>query len=250
MSQPRSGHQATLLDHNATVLIVGGTNNGAIVTTAETFVPWTGQFAATNPPAAARTSAIVSSTSTEGVAVLAGGKASNGALVAPAELYGFATVKTDRDDYAPGHVRDDHRKRLAARRDRQMVLHETGPGAEPDLPLIATADATGRIFNDIFAPNEGDIGRRFYLTVVGVGATAQTTFTDAPNNSTFSDTNTGNAVADFGAIDQNQCFGVWVQARQGGNTTTITVGEAGTVTLSSSSAGGAFFRIIPAPAAP
>ncbi len=54
MSQPRSGHQATLLDHNANVLIVGGTNAGALVTSAEMFASWTGQFTTTNPPAAAR----------------------------------------------------------------------------------------------------------------------------------------------------------------------------------------------------
>jgi hypothetical protein len=179
MSQPRRGHQATLLDHNATVLIVGGTSNGAVVASADTFVPWTNQFAATNSPAAPRTNAIVNSTSTEGVAVLAGGKASNGALVAPAELYGFATVKTDRDDYSPGMFVTITGSGWQPGEVVQMVLHETGPGAEPDLPLIATADAAGRIFNDIVGINEGDLGRRFYLTAIGAGSTVQTTFTDA-----------------------------------------------------------------------
>ena len=118
-----------------------------------------------------------------------------------------------------------------------MVLHETGPGAEPDLPLIATADAAGRIFNDIFAPNEGDIGRRFYLTVVGVGATAQTTFTDAPNNSTFSSTANGAAVTTFGTVLPNQCSAWWGQARQGNNLDVVT----GTMTLTSNPGGAEFF---------
>ncbi len=120
----------------------------------------------------------MNSTSTEGVAVLATGKAENGAPLATTELYGFATLKTDKDDYAPGMFVTIIGSGWQPGEIVQMVLHETGPGAEPDLPLLATADEAGRIFNDIFAPNEGDLGRRFYLTAVGAGATAQTTFTD------------------------------------------------------------------------
>jgi uncharacterized repeat protein (TIGR02543 family) len=177
MAQPRSRHQATLLDHNANVLIVGGTNNGATVTTAETFVPWMNQFAATNSPAAPRTNAIVNSTSTEGVATLVAGKGGDGSLVAATELYGFATVKTDKDDYAPGTTVVITGSGWQPGETVHLLLHEVGTG-EPDVPLIATANASGAIFNDVWAPDEHDDGVRFYLTATGVGATAQTTFTD------------------------------------------------------------------------
>ena len=179
MSQPRIGHQATLLDGNANVLVAGGTNSGAIVATTEHFIPWTGQFVAYDSPGTPRTAAVLSNTSTEGVAALMAGKSGDGTLIAPIALYGFATVKTDKSDYQPGQFVTITGSGWQPGETVNLVLHETGPGAEPDLPLIATADAEGRIFNDWFAPNEGDLGRRFYLTAVGAAATAQMTFTDS-----------------------------------------------------------------------
>ena len=88
-------------------------------------------------------------------------------------------MKTDKSDYQPGQFVTITGSGWQPGETVNLVLHETGPGAEPDLPLIATADAEGRIFNDWFAPNEGDLGRRFYLTAVGAAATAQMTFTDS-----------------------------------------------------------------------
>ena len=103
MSSPRRDHQALLLEHNATVLITGGTNGGAVVPTAEHFVAWENGFrpAVTNP-AVSRSGALTSAIAVDGIALLAAGQAADSSLVAPTELYGFATLHTDKDDYAPG----------------------------------------------------------------------------------------------------------------------------------------------------
>src|SRR5205823_11166657 len=114
----RQRHQAFLLPHNNAVLIVGGTAGADAVKTAELYVPWQGdggQFVATNAPNTARawaTGAALSfpagltirSGPADGLLLLAGGSASsNGSGAAKsAELYGFATVNTDKADYASG----------------------------------------------------------------------------------------------------------------------------------------------------
>ena len=66
-----------------------------------------------------------------------------------------------------------------------LLLHEVGTG-EPDVPLIATADANGAIVNDVWAPDEHDLGVRFFLTATGAASQAQATFTDNLNTATIS----------------------------------------------------------------
>src|SRR5262245_63177777 len=61
-----------------------------------------------------------------------------------------------------------------------LFFHEiNNPDPHDDLTLTAVADASGRILNKQFAPDEHDLGIRFYLTASGSNSQAQTTFTDA-----------------------------------------------------------------------
>ena len=57
-----------------------------------------GEFAATGAMTVARSGAVVGPTSIEGYAFAAGGGA------ATAEAYRFPTIRTDKDDYAPGQL--------------------------------------------------------------------------------------------------------------------------------------------------
>jgi hypothetical protein len=60
------------------------------------------------------------------------------------------------------------------------VLHEVdNPEPHDDLTLNAVANSAGKIFNNQFAPEQHDIGVRFYLTASGVQSQARTTFTDS-----------------------------------------------------------------------
>ena len=95
-----------LLPHNNSVLIAGGSSNGAPLATADLFLPaefpdpfsyGMGQFAPTGEMAAPRSGA-AGGPHVEGYAFVAGGGA------ADAEVYRFATIKTDKDDYAPGET--------------------------------------------------------------------------------------------------------------------------------------------------
>jgi hypothetical protein len=197
LAAPRRDHAATLLPNNNAVLIVGGTSAGNELKTAETFVPWNTTFAATGSPAVARQKAAVSALNQDGLLLMAGGS-SAGTPVSSAELYGFATVKTDAADYAPGSV---------------VTITGTGwqPGETVTLTLVespyydthpvmtAVADGQGHITNSGFSPDEHDIGVRFYLTAAGQssGYSAQNMFTDGnvkvnaqPGNATFSLTST------------------------------------------------------------
>jgi len=105
LSVARSGHTALLLPHNAGVLVAGGTSAGAAVAAADLFLPaefpdpfsyGIGRFAATGPLTTPRASAVGGPAGDAGYAFVAGGGADT------AEAYRYATIRTDKDDYAPG----------------------------------------------------------------------------------------------------------------------------------------------------
>jgi hypothetical protein len=180
LATARQGHLAFLLAHNNNVLIVGGTSAGTSVASSELFTPWLGTFAATSSLSTPRSNAAGSAMQQDGLLLVAGGQdaATPPNALASTELYGFATVKTDQADYAPG-----------------SIVTITGSGWKPgetvtlslvESPLIdthpnlsAVADANGNIFNNQFSPDVHDINVRFYVTATGSVSQAQTTFTDA-----------------------------------------------------------------------
>ncbi|HEX5234993.1 MAG TPA: Ig-like domain repeat protein [Silvibacterium sp.] len=207
----RQGHQALLLPHSAAILIVGGTTTVSGTETAtsaaELYYPlasgtdanpnWNGTFNATGAMASPRVGAAGSpmsngtpSSANDGIVFVAGGKDSTGSALATGELYGFAWVKTDAADYAPG-----------------TPVNITGGGWRPgetvtlhlqELPyfdshpdLTAVADSNGNISNNQFAPDVHDIDIRFYLTATGSASQAQTTFTDATPTLTITGAGTG-----------------------------------------------------------
>jgi hypothetical protein len=118
----RQNHLAFLLPHNNQVLIVGGTAAGAAVASAEYFTPWQGTngsfcsgdcatgYVGPQLPGIARVwatggalsvpaSETVRSSDGDGTLLVAGGTGQKSA-----QVFGFATVKTDKADYAPGET--------------------------------------------------------------------------------------------------------------------------------------------------
>jgi YDG domain/Bacterial Ig-like domain (group 3)/MBG domain (YGX type)/Kelch motif len=192
----RQHHQAILLPHNSAVLIVGGTSAGHAVAVAELYVPWHNDeraFVAASAPSAARAWATGAALSFpagltirtgphDGLALLAGGSASPDASnpTRSAELYGFATVKTDLADYAPGMTVTITGSGWQPGERVTLTLKES-PDVDEHQPIVVEADDNGNIVNTDFTPDEHDLYVRFYLTAVGSasGAEAQTTFTDA-----------------------------------------------------------------------
>src|SRR5207249_5156112 len=165
------------LPHNNSVLIAGGTSAGTEVSSAELFIPWTGIFNSTGSPAVARTRATGSPLSFDGLLLLAGGENASGKL-ASAELYGFATVKTDQADYTPGTTAIITGSGWQPGETVTLTLVEV-PYLDTHGPFTAVADASGNIYNNQFVPDANDAGIRFYLTASGSVSQAQTTFTDA-----------------------------------------------------------------------
>src|SRR5881392_2779312 len=168
----RSKHSAFLLPNNNEVLVVGGQSAGNDLASAELYIPWQKTFQATGAMATPRSDATGAAlTAVDGRLLIAGGSS------ASAELYGFATVKTDAADYAPG-----------------TTVTITGSGWVPgetvtltleEVPLLdvhalqpVTADASGNIISTEFVPDGTDLGVRFYLTAAGSDSQAQTSFKD------------------------------------------------------------------------
>jgi len=175
---PRQRHLALLLPHNNSVLIVGGTSASATPSSVELFIPWTGAFRFTDALAGGRADAAGGALSQDGLLLVVGGMNESG-LLASAELYGFATVKTDKDDYAPGEIVTITGAGWRPGETVRMVLEEANGPCLAQI-INVTADASGNIFDNSFSPDEHDLGVRFYLTATGQGPelTAQTTFTD------------------------------------------------------------------------
>jgi hypothetical protein len=257
MAAPRQRHLAFLLPHNNNVLIVGGMSGGSAIATAEMFVPWEGTggafcsgsvcssgYAGPLAPGAARTWATGSALSfpasatnrsgpADGLLLLAGGT-----RLKSAELYGFPTIKTDKDDYAPG-----------------TTVTITGSGWQPgewvalllkesptldEHPLVdVQADAKGDIVSTEFVPDEHDLGIRFYLTAFGQQSQAQTTFTDSKDITfTFAGSGSGSVlVSTAGQTNQtisSSCSG-------GGACKANITDNSGTGTLTATANAGSVF---------
>ena len=195
LAAPRRDHAAFLLPNNNSVLIVGGTSSGNEMGTAEMFLPSTGTFAVTGSPAVARQHATGSALGQDGILFLAGGSNSTGTL-ASAELYGFATVKTDKSDYAPGTVVTITGSGWQPGETVSLTMVES-PFYDSHGPFTAVADSTGKIFNNQFSPDEHDQSIRFYLTAVGSvsGIQAQNTFTDSKPSTVTVGTQSPNPIA-------------------------------------------------------
>ena len=179
LSAARSGHTAILLPHNASVLIAGGTAAGAAVATADLFLP-TGQFAATGSMITARSGAVGGPAGDDGYAFVAGGGS------ADAEAYRFATVKTDKDDYAPGTTVVITGRGFAAGENVTLTIEEV-PHLDDHGPFTTLANENGEIYFDGFAVDDLDANLRFFLTATGERSDvmAGTTFTDAININSF-----------------------------------------------------------------
>ena len=176
MSTARSGHSAVLLPNNNQVLIAGGASAGAALASAELYADWRDGFspAGTNM-SVPRAGALAGGLQPYSLAFVGGGGPSTG------EYYGYATVKTDKDDYWPGEP-----------------VTVTGSGWQPgetvtvtitedadthnDFTYTAVADNAGNFTNSEFAPIQNAVfqhfGMRFYVKARGAASEALNTFTD------------------------------------------------------------------------
>ena len=179
LSVPRSSHAAVLLPHNGGVLIAGGSSNGVAQTAVDLLVPaespdpysfGVNAFVATAPMAGARAGA-TAGPGREGYAWVDGGGS------ADPESYRFATIKTDKDDYAPGERAVITGTGWMPGEDVRLLFQEY-PAVHEDYVLTVTADEAGNISWDRWAPESHDVGVRFYLLASDSRSRAQTTFTD------------------------------------------------------------------------
>src|SRR3989442_1464087 len=177
LSVARSGHIAILLPHNNSVLIAGGSISGTTLSAADLYAPWTDRVSVTNSMSAARSGAVGGGLDQYEVALVGGGGATT------AEYYGYATVKTDHHDYAPGQTVTITGSGWQPGETVTLTLREDPP-IDTHGPLTAVADPAGNFVNAQFVPDAHDIGIRFYLTAAGAGSQAQTTFTDAKATTT------------------------------------------------------------------
>ena len=186
LSVPRSAHTAVLLPHNASVLLAGGSSNGVPQASVDLFLPaefpdpfsfGINTFSATAAMAGARAGA-TAGPAREGYAWVDGGGA------AQSETYRFATIKTDKDDYAPGQTAVITGSGWVPGEEVRLLFQED-PAVHDDYQLVVTADAAGNIYWDQWAPEPHDVGVRFYLLASDSRSRAQITFTDGNLSSTI-----------------------------------------------------------------
>ena len=82
------------------------------------------------------------------------------------EVYRFATIKTDKDDYAPGELAVITGSGWEPLEEVTLTFQED-PAVHDDYVLTSTADDEGNIYHDQWAPEEHDLGVRFYLMAIG-----------------------------------------------------------------------------------
>jgi phosphotransferase system IIA component len=200
LTTARQNHLAILLPHNNQVLIVGGLAGTNAVASAEYFTPWEGTngafcavavcangYAGPVVPQDARGRAWAAAAAlsfpadtvrrsgpADGLAVVAGGTGLKSSALA-----GFATLKTDEEDYPPGRTVTITGSGWKPGEWVTLVLREWPLLDEHPLQMVQ-ADGSGNIISTEFAPDQHDIGIRFYVFAYGEDSQAQTTFRDNP----------------------------------------------------------------------
>jgi hypothetical protein len=127
--------------------------------------------------ASPRTAAAGAALKQDGYLLVAGGSDGTNPIAAT-ELYGFATVKTDKADYAPGETVSISGSGWQPGETVTLSFVES-PLLDTHGPFTATADSSGNIANIDLVPDAHDVNVLFYLTATGSVSQAQTTFADA-----------------------------------------------------------------------
>jgi len=182
MLTAREGHLAFLLPNNNAVLMVGGTSNGVALASSELYYPWAGAFTPTGSMASARVQATGVPAGGQGLLLVAGGKDASGAPLASSELYGFATIKTDKTDYYPFQTVTVTGAGWQPGETVTLEFHEN-PTIDPDVRFTSVAGPDGSFTNTSFKTDYHDVGVTFTLTASGVLSQTQMTFTDAVGHS-------------------------------------------------------------------
>ena len=168
LGEARRHHLAILLPDNGQVLIVGGTSGESPAVSAELYRPWATGFVATGAPASLHDGAAGVALATEGLALLAGGPASN-----KAELYGFATLIPERLSYAAGSsitVRGSNWEP-----GETVAIKLQSSEARDEHTVYATADKQGRIATSELTGIVEDAAS-FVVTASGARSQARATF--------------------------------------------------------------------------
>ena len=174
---PRANHSAYAMAHNGSVLIYGGTGTSGVLGTTEIYTPWTGAFSQGSQLNTARRDE-AKAVLRAGSYLVAGGRNDAG-LVASSELFRFATIATDKDDYAPGTAvkisgsgwvpGEQVLVSIAALPIDQRHIEFTG---------AAIADGAGNIQVPGFTVDKSHLGMNFLMTAVGSQSEAQSRFSD------------------------------------------------------------------------
>ena len=162
LSAARTDHRAYLLPHNGGVLLVGGSNAGGLVAASELVIPWVNAAQALTAVADPRSKTAGAAGPQDGVFVVAGGSTAAGAASASSDYLGFATVKTDKDDYAPGQFVTITGSGWQPGETVNLTLHEVGTGAA-DTPLNAVVLEDGHIRQRLLGAERVAPGRAVLL---------------------------------------------------------------------------------------
>ena len=181
MSVPRRGHAAILLPDNASVLIGGGTSNGVAQSAVDLFLP-----AEFPDPFCVRHRPVRADRRDDRGPRRRGDDARRRRGLchrrrrrrADAEVYRFATIRTDKDDYAPGELALITGTGWQPLETVRLRFQED-PAVHDDYVIDVVADPQGNLRWDQWAPESHDFGVRFYLMASTSVSKAQTTFTDA-----------------------------------------------------------------------
>jgi hypothetical protein len=225
MRSARVGHEAHLLPNNGRVMLVGGTDGTNVLGTSEVFSPFDGGFETPATLHNART-AMAATLLRRGGIVVAGGK--NGTTnLKDSEVYSFATVESDKDDYHPGES-----AHLTARGFKPGETVQLTVAAFPldqhqtEFTASAQADGNGNAAFANFNIDQSHLGARFLATATGSDYAAQTYFTDlTPTTITLNlsntqgNFNTGPALDAFGLVSPSAGAAV--------NNGTVSVGANG-----------------------